>query len=66
METAKCVFNIVKQLSKSDKFKVEILKRKKIVIQYILDCLRDQDVQIDNKKDALALIPFVAIDTECL
>jgi hypothetical protein len=42
------------------------MKRKKEVIEAIMDCLRDQEIQVNNKKEALQLVPFMAVEHECL
>ena len=36
------------------------------MIEYISDCLRDPETSINDKRPALQLVPFLAIDQECL
>lgn len=44
----------------------EVLKRKTDIIEFIMDCLRDQEVALEDKKECLKLLPFLGVDNECL
>lgn len=53
LETAKYSFHIAKLFSKQERMQNEILKRKRDIIEHVMDCLRDQEINIVDKKEAL-------------
>lgn len=53
LETAKLSFHIAKTFSKYQRMQNELMKRKKEVIEFISDCLRDPETSINDKRPAL-------------
>lgn len=66
LETSRAAFHICKTFSKQEKIQVEVLQRKKDVIEAIMDILRDKNISLSEKRECLQLIPFVASDPESL
>jgi hypothetical protein len=42
------------------------LLRKKEIIEALMDCLRDNEIRIIDKKEAITLIPFLLVDSESM
>lgn len=62
LETARLSFHICKLFSKISRLHSEVLARKADIAQAIFQCLKDQDLQITQKKEALQLVAFLLND----
>jgi hypothetical protein len=66
VETARLSFHICKMFSKIPRFHEEVLLRKNEIAPAIFQCLKDKDLPINQKKEALQLVPFLLNDAESI
>ena len=52
-ETSRHSFHIAKTFMKYNRMQSELLKRKKEVIEAIMDCIRDKEIPLENKRECL-------------
>lgn len=64
LATAQLCFHIAKTFSKYQRMQTELMNKKKEIIEFIMDCLRDPEISVLDKRQALQLIPFFSIDQE--
>ena len=57
---------MAKMFSKSAIMHQEILVRKADISETVMTCIRDRDLTPLQKKDALRLIPYLAMDQEAI
>jgi len=64
LATARHSFHIAKNFMKQSRIQAELLKRRKDVVESIMDCLRSRELDLPQKRECLQLLPFVVTDEE--